>query len=331
MSRQIKRKRGSAALAVISIVLIIGLSVFSVSQVLRAGALSKDLEQTQADSEQIKTDLAALQSQNDTLKSDNDSLKSQLQSLQDAYSELENQSSASQTSVQDDTAGSDTDNGNSGEKVAYLTFDDGPSKVTSDLLSVLDDLDVKATFFVSFAGSDSAEKRALLKQESDAGHVVGVHTWTHDYYTIYANEENFLEDFNKMKEVITESTGKTPNVCRFPGGASNTVSITASGGEIIMPQLAELVQDMGFQFFDWNAGGYDAEKPYPTASELASKVINDAEGRDTVVILLHDTHDFTVDAVPEIVNELRSQGYTFKTLTPDSPAVQQAFAQGKNS
>ena len=69
------------------------------------------------------------------------------------------------------------------EKVAYLTFDDGPSGVTTRLLNVLDDLNVKATFFVAFGGSDTEEKREILKKEVDAGHVVGVHTWTHDYYT----------------------------------------------------------------------------------------------------------------------------------------------------
>ena len=140
-----------------------------------------------------------------------------------------------------------------------------------------------------------------------------------------------MDDFNKMKEVIIEATGKNPNVSRFPGGASNTVSITASGGEEIMPRLADLVHDMGFQFFDWNAGGYDAETPYPTPDELADRVVQDAEGRDTVVILLHDTHDFTVDAIPGIVQELRDQGFTFKTLTPDSPAIQQPFATVNNS
>ena len=323
MNRSMKRRRNAVALAIISIVLIIGLSVFSVSQVFRAGSLSKELEQQQETLTLLSSEIDSLKSQNETLISENDALKKQLLALQDQGNVTEDQTTASQTSVQEEEPGN--------EKVAYLTFDDGPSSVTSRLLGVLDDLNVKATFFTSFAGSDTTEKRDLLKQESNAGHVVGVHTFTHDYHTIYANEQNFLDDFNKMKEIITEATGTTPNVSRFPGGASNTVSITASGGEIIMPHLAELVQDMGFQFFDWNAGGYDAQKPYPTASELASRVIDDAEGRDTVVILLHDTHDFTVDAVPEIVNELRSQGYTFKTLTPHSPAVQQAFAQGKSS
>lgn len=323
MSRRIKYRRGSAALVVISIILIIGLGIFSAFEFIRADSLSKDLAQAQEDSSQVSSDLAALQEQNQSLQNDNDALKEQLSSLQDQYNELQNQITANQTSVQ----GEDGE----GQKAAYLTFDDGPTDVTSHLLDVLDDLNVKATFFVAFAGSDTPEKRELLKQESMDGHVVGVHTWTHDYYTIYKNEQNFLADFNKMKEVITASTGKAPNVSRFPGGASNTVSITASGGQEIMPILAKDVQDMGFQFFDWNAGGYDAETPYPTADELARRVIQDAEGRDTVVILLHDTHDFTVDAVPEIVRELRSQGYTFKTLTPNSPAIQQPFAKSSKS
>jgi peptidoglycan/xylan/chitin deacetylase (PgdA/CDA1 family) len=323
MSRKIKYRRGGTALLVISIILIIGLGVFSAFEFFRADSLSKDLAQTQQDSAALSDELETLKGQNQDLQNDNDSLKNQLGTLQDQFKDLQNQITANQTSVNEQES--------DGNKVAYLTFDDGPTGVTSHLLDVLNDLNVKATFFVAFDGSDTPEKRAILKQEAMDGHVVGVHTWTHDYYTIYKNEQNFLEDFNKTKQIITEATGITPNVSRFPGGASNTVSITASGGEEIMPRLADLVHGMGFQFFDWNAGGYDAEIPYPTAGELANKVIRDAEGRDTVVILLHDTHGFTVEAVPDIVKGLRGQGYTFKTLNPNSPAIQQPFAKSKKS
>ncbi len=322
MSRRTRYRRGSAAALVILIVLVIGLGAFSAYQYFQTDSLSKDMEQAQAENSQLSSQIQTLQEQNQSLQEQNDALQNDFQSMQEQYNELQNKTTANQTSVNEQ----DPD-----EKVAYLTFDDGPSKVTSHLLNVLDDLDVKATFFVSFAGSDTKEKRDLLKEESSRGHAVGVHTWTHDYYTIYANKQNFLDDFNKMKEVITQCTGKTPNVSRFPGGASNTVSITASDGQVIMPTLAKAVQEMGFQFFDWNAGGYDAEKPYPTSGELAAKVLNDADGQNAVVILLHDTHDFTVEAIPEIVNGLRSRGYTFKILTPESPAIQQAFAKSKNS
>ncbi len=323
MSRKIKYRKGGAALLIISIILIIGLGVFSAFEFFRADSLSRDLAQAQQDSAALSGELETLKSQNQDLQNKNNSLESQLQSLQDQYNDLQNQITANLTSVSEQDS--------NGDKVAYLTFDDGPTNVTPRLLDVLDDLNVKATFFTAFMGSDTPEKRALLKRESDSGHVVGVHSWTHDYYTVYKNEQNFLSDFNKMKEIIIESTGKTPDISRFPGGASNTVSITASGGEVIMPKLADLVHGMGFQFFDWNAGGYDAETPYPTADELASKVIRDAEAHDTVIILLHDTHDFTVDAVPDIVKELRSKGYTFKTLNANSPAIQQPFAKSKSS
>lgn len=323
MSRRITYRRGSAAALVILIVLLIGLGVFSAFEYFHTDSLSQDIAQSQVENGQLSSQIQTLQDQNQSLQEQYDSLQDDFISLQKQYDDLQNEAAtADQTSVSSQ---------DSNEKVAYITFDDGPSDVTSRLLDVLDDLDVKATFFVSFEGSDTQQKRDLLKEESSKGHTVGVHTWTHDYYAIYANEQNFLDDFNKMKEAITECTGKTPTVCRFPGGASNTVSITASGGQVIMPTLAKDVQEMGFQYFDWNAGGYDAETPYPTSGELASKVLNDADGQNTVVILLHDVHDFTVDAVPEIVNELRGRGYTFKTLTPDSPAIQQAFAKSKSS
>ncbi|MEI6102204.1 MAG: hypothetical protein WCP73_10215, partial [Eubacteriales bacterium] len=97
----------------------------------------------------------------------------------------------------------------------------------------------------------------------------------------------------------------------------------------IMPTLVSDVEKMGITPFDWNAGGEDAETPYPTSDKLVQEVLNDAKGHDNVVILLHDAHQFSIDAVPDIVKELRAQGYTFEMLTPDSKTVQQPF--GKKS
>jgi peptidoglycan/xylan/chitin deacetylase (PgdA/CDA1 family) len=302
---------------VISLVLIIALSIFSVLEYLKVDSLSKELAQEQQQNSSLSSDLSALQSQNQT--------------LQDQYNALQQNIDASKTASED--GGSDTSGQGNGDqgKVAYLTFDDGPSSLTPHLLDVLRENDVKATFFIAFMSEDSADKRAWIKQIADAGHTVGVHSWSHDYDKIYANEDNFLEDFNKMKDVIKDATGIDPKVSRFPGGIGNSVSITASGGEEIMPELVEDVENMGIKPFDWNAGGEDASTPYPTTEELVQAVLNDAKGHDTVIILLHsERHQFSIDAVPEIVKQLRNQGYTFKTLTPDSPAVQQSFAKKNN-
>ena len=301
---------------IISIVLILALSAFSVFEFINAKNLSSELTQMQQQNSSLTSDLNALQSQNQT--------------LQDQYNALQ-ESVASQSASPANPETSQQSQENQG-KVAYLTFDDGPSSLTPKLLDVLQENDVKASFFVAFMGVNSADNRAWIKQIADAGHTVGVHSWSHDYNTIYANEDNFLEDFNKMKDIIQEATGIDPKVSRFPGGMGNSVSITASGGKEIMPELVEDVKALGIKPFDWNAGGEDATKPYPTTDELVQMVINDAEGHDTVVVLLHaERHQFSIDAVPEIVKQLREKGYTFQMMTPDSPTVQQPYAKSSNS
>lgn len=301
---------------IISLAIIIALSVFSVFEYFKADALSKELDGEQQKNSTLASDLSALQSQNQT--------------LQDQYNALQESVTASPTASQASGASDTAQNTTNQGKVAYLTFDDGPSSLTPHLLDVLQENDVKATFFVAFMSEDTADKRAWIKQIADAGHTIGIHSWSHEYKTIYKNEQAFLDDFNKMKGIIKEATGIDSNICRFPGGIGNSVSITASGGEEIMPTLVEDVQAMGIKPFDWNAGGEDASTPYPTTDELVQDVLNDAEGHDTVIILLHERHEFSIDAVTEIVKQLRAQGYTFEMLTPDSPTVQQPYAQSNN-
>lgn len=212
-------------------------------------------------------------------------------------------------------------------RIAYLTFDDGPSEVTPYLLDALKENNVNATFFISFMGEDTPVKRAVLKREAEDGYAIGVHSWSHDYFFVYSNEEYFLYDFKKMQYIIQEVTGIDPKICRFPGGTGNTVSIIASHGRIIMPALVGAVESMGFKPFDWNAGGEDALIPYPTSEQLVQSILMDAKGQDNLVILLHDTHLFSIDAVPELVRILRANGYAFEMLTPESKTVLQPFAR----
>lgn len=293
----------------IAILVIIALAAFSVYEFWNVNSITQQNAAQQSQVGDLNNKLQSLQSQYDSLQSDYKALKEK-----------------AEATPSPSPSPSPTPSGAPAGKVAYLTFDDGPTNFTPKLLDVLKDNNVKATFFIAFMGEDTAKKRDMLKQEVQAGHTLAVHSWTHEYDTVYANEQAFLDDFNKMKDIIVEATGVTPNLCRFPGGIGNTVSITASGG-VIMPTLVKDVENMGFTPFDWNAGGQDAETPYPTADELAQEVIKDAKSHDSAVILLHDTHQFTIDAVPKIIKELRSLGYTFETLTPQSKPVQQAFAK----
>jgi Predicted xylanase/chitin deacetylase len=181
---------------------------------------------------------------------------------------------------------------------------------------------------------DTPDKRALIKQEADDGHTIGVHSWSHSYPICYTSEQACLDDFNKMANAIKEITGITPNVNRFPGGTDNTVSMTYSH-EILMPTVEKDVVALGYKTFDWNAGGEDADdnadpdKP-KTSDEFVQKILRDAGGQKKLVILMHDTYSLSVDAVPELVQDLRNQGYTFETLSPSAPTCIHPFAKPRS-
>ena len=102
----------------------------------------------------------------------------------------------------------------------YLTFDDGPNPgTTSQILDILKEEGVKATFFVTANGPDN-----LLKREFDEGHSIALHTATHDYSYVYRSEENYFEDLKRVSDRVKRVTGKETKLIRFPGGSSNTVS-----------------------------------------------------------------------------------------------------------
>ena len=126
----------------------------------------------------------------------------------------------------------------------YLTFDDGPSKYTEELLEILERYDVKVTFFVVNYGYND-----VIGKEYAAGHTVGVHSATHDYHTIYASEEAYFDDLQKMNDIIYAQTGSYTDLIRFPGGSSNTISSFNPG---IMTRLTKAVEERGYQYFDWN-------------------------------------------------------------------------------
>ena len=194
--------------------------------------------------------------------------------------------------------------------VIYLTFDDGPSRYTSRLLDILAKYDAKATFFVVNTGYISTVSRMAAE-----GHAVAMHSATHDFQKIYASEEAFFADLEKIQSLITTYTGKTSMLMRFPGGSSNSVSRFNKG---IMTRLAALVQERGYTYFDWNVDSNDAGGA-TTALEVYNNVVNGVATRKSSVVLLHDIKGYTVDAIEEIIIWGLANGYTFQALTPDSP------------
>lgn len=201
----------------------------------------------------------------------------------------------------------------SGNKVIYLTFDDGPGPYTRQLLSVLAKYNVKATFFVV-----NGKYNSLIGEEARAGHSVGIHTATHDYGKIYANKQAFFDDLLRMQSIIAGQIGWNPTIMRFPGGSSNMVSKKYCAG--IMTDLTKSVIDSGFQYFDWNVSSGDAGGTKDT-SVVVSNVINGIKNKNVAVVLQHDIHKFSVDAVEEIILWGLNNGYTFRALDMSGPIV----------
>lgn len=202
-----------------------------------------------------------------------------------------------------------------GDKVIYLTFDDGPSAYTQQLLNVLDKYNVKATFFVT--GAYPAYYN-MIGEAYRRGHTIAVHTFSHNYSQIYSSVDAYFADFNKIKDIIVQQTGVEPWLVRFPGGTSNTVSKKHCKG--IMTTLAQELTNRGYQYCDWNVSSGDAGG-VTTEQGVFNNVINGCSGKNTSIVLQHDIKKFSVNAVDNIIEWGLANGYTFKAMDENTPMV----------
>ena len=200
------------------------------------------------------------------------------------------------------------------EKTIYLTFDDGPSYLTPQVLDILDAYGINATFFVT---SQNPDYFYLIKEAYDRGNTIGLHTACHDYETIYTSVDAYFADLDQIAALVQEQIGYVPCFIRFPGGASNQVSSHYCEG--IMSALSGEVQARGYQYWDWNAATGDGSSV--TAEESVANAL--ATESQTVVLLCHDgeAKETTVEALPAIIEEYQARGYVFKPLDRSSTVV----------
>jgi peptidoglycan/xylan/chitin deacetylase (PgdA/CDA1 family) len=208
---------------------------------------------------------------------------------------------------------------NPGDKVIYLTFDDGPSSYTQRLLDILDDYGVKATFFVS---AQSTKYIDLIGEAYRRGHTVGLHTYSHKYNEIYSSTDAYYADLKQIRDVVYAQTGEEPWLIRFPGGTGNSISKRYCSG--IMISISQGVSYRGYLFCDWNVDSQDAIGTY-SRSEIASNVIKQIKGKNIAYVLQHDLYKESVEAVEEIICWGLSNGYTFLPLEKDSPMIHQTL------
>ena len=195
------------------------------------------------------------------------------------------------------------------KKICYLTFDDGPSDRTPEILDVLERYEVSATFFV--VGS---AKLQYLPRIVEKGHVIGLHANNHDYSKIYKSTTAYFNDLNLLSDKVYDKIGVHPKIVRFPGGGSNKVSQKYNKG--IMTRLTSQVQIKGYGYFDWNVDSGDASGKDIPKQTLVNNVLTAAAKKNSICVLMHDTSSkyTTVEALPEIIVGLEKMGYTFKTL-----------------
>ena len=195
-----------------------------------------------------------------------------------------------------------------GEKICYLTFDDGPSENTIKILDILKEYEAKATFFV-IGNCLCEETRPIVKRIVEEGHAVGLHAYNHVYEKFYSSDSSYLEDYEKLYQVLKEDYGIETALFRFPGGSACKYNY-GKGAEYV-----NRMQELGFSCFDWNVTGEDSVGN-PTVESVQKQVFERVFQYEKPVVLLHDSciADVTVEALPGILEKIKEEGYEFESL-----------------
>ncbi len=204
-----------------------------------------------------------------------------------------------------------------GYRKIYLTFDDGPSPLTDDILDILKEYDVKATFFVVRRDGRNYEK--LYRRIVDEGHSIGLHSCTHIYKNLYAGLDAFMEDTCELREFIYMVTGVEADIYRFPGGSTNRVS------PIDMNIFANALTKEGIIYFDWNVSAQDAIGVPATKDQIVKNVTSKLKNLDEAIILFHDldSKGTTVEALPEILDYIsKLENTVVLPITSDTNPIQ---------
>lgn len=201
------------------------------------------------------------------------------------------------------------------ENTVYLTFDDGPSDRTPEVLKILKKQDVKATFFVT--GKTDAVSQQRMKDIVADGHAIGMHAYNHNYKKLYSSVEAYLDDAYKIFSLIRETTGETPTIFRMPGGSINSYNY-----DVYQEILAEMLR-RGFIPYDWNVSSGDATGNKITAEELTENVVKGTLQTNRAFVLMHDAQSktITVRGLEPAIVQLKEAGYVFAPVTPEVKPV----------
>lgn len=184
------------------------------------------------------------------------------------------------------------------DKVVYLTFDDGPSKLTDQFLNILQEQDVKATFFMQGSNLKKEHLQENVKRAAQEGHYIGGHSMTHEFNTLY-KENQFVTEMSEVLALIHEITGTTPNLVRPPYGSAPGLKSEEIRNQIV---------DASIKVWDWTIDSNDwAMKDNPTQ---IIENIKSGTNSDREIVLMHEIPQ-TLAALPGIIAFYKEQGYQF--------------------
>ena len=191
------------------------------------------------------------------------------------------------------------------QKVVYLTFDDGPKADTPELLALLEELDVPATFF--FVGLAVRAYPEHAKMVVDAGHAVGCHTMGHSPGMIKKDVTFIARDIERFLKEMRGIAGEdfTTDLYRFPGGSTSYSS-----------RAKHAVVDAGFSWFDWNAMTGDTHAGV-TQQDLYDLAVETSADEEVVILLMHEAKVRTRRILPDLVAYYREHGYEFRRMSTD--------------
>ncbi len=205
---------------------------------------------------------------------------------------------------------------NNGKKV-YLTFDDGPSIYTDELLDILKANNVQATFFVVYNEDESLWP--MYNRIVDEGHTLAMHSYSHVYDTMYASKEAFIEDVDMIHDFLYEQTGVDCTYYRFPGGSSNSVS------EVEIQDCMEYLYEEGITYYDWNSLSGDAVDTSLSPEQLNENIMSYVRtNQGDSIVLLHDLENnyHTIEGLQSLIDTLKEEGYIIAPIDEDTVPVQ---------
>jgi peptidoglycan/xylan/chitin deacetylase (PgdA/CDA1 family) len=210
------------------------------------------------------------------------------------------------------------------KKGVFLTFDDGPSKNTLEILNILKENNIKATFFV--VGRSAEHNPEIIRKLKENGMCILSHSYSHDY-RIYKGLDSYEEDLNKCNNTLASLLGEEVlPIIRFPGGSTNSIWSKA-----VKWKIKDFLRRNNISYIDWNVSSADAAQVIVPMNSIKDNVINQCKNKKLAVVLMHDApvKVTTVEALPQIIKELKGNGNVFRSFDDLSEAEVEEFKKLK--